>query len=274
MTTNPIESPVQIVESSSIPGAGGGVNSAMKLADSQHGESVTKPARNGDMVTQQTPSNGRFYLPSGYTRICNHCGREYTAKRDTSRFCTQRCRVNNHRAAREAGGGRVGAFLALAGLVIVIWYLWPLLGDVAAARPRLPDPAPAAIPTAVIWPTMAPAQNDPAPAPALIPTMAPAPTAVPVITLPTAEPLPTAVPATAEPLPTIAPTAVPATSTPAAVNQGQEGQGGQTYTLTTGEIVPIATAEFYATCAYNQAAGRRVRPDCPANAAALLGAGR
>lgn len=273
-TINPIESPVQIVGKSCIEGAKEAASGiVVKRADRPDtvSENGTGQKRNSDGASRfiETQQTGNFYLPEGFTRTCDHCGREYTAKRNTSRFCRQQCRINHHRATREAGGGRAGVFLMLAALVVVIWYFWPFLMDVAAQRPRLPDQAPAQ-PTAVIWPTMAPAQPDQAPTavPAIpqiiiIPDPGQAPTAVPIITLPTAEPLPI-----------IAPTAVPATFTPAAGNLPPAGQGGDTFTLTTGEIVPIATAEFYATCAYNQAAGRRARPDCPPNAAALLGGGR
>lgn len=97
--------------------------------------------RNGSMETQQATRNGRFYLPSGFTRNCDHCKQPYTAKRDTSRFCSSVCRVNSHRARHEAGGGRVMTFIWLAVVVAVAWFLWPLANDLAAVRPRLPQAA-------------------------------------------------------------------------------------------------------------------------------------
>jgi len=33
-----------------------------------------------------------FYIPSGYVRKCDICGREYVAKRDTSKYCGGTCR--------------------------------------------------------------------------------------------------------------------------------------------------------------------------------------
>lgn len=54
--------------------------------------------------TQHDTHNGRFYIPTGFTRLCDSCGREYVAKRDTSRFCSSRCRVAAHRASKGQGG--------------------------------------------------------------------------------------------------------------------------------------------------------------------------
>ena len=86
------------VENKSIQGETGGENIATKRADKQPTENGEKKPRYGDMVTQHANDNGRYYIPSGFTRNCNHCGQEYTAKRDTSKFCTRRCRVAAHRA--------------------------------------------------------------------------------------------------------------------------------------------------------------------------------
>ena len=103
-TTPQNVSPASHAASLYTAGVGVGVFTAMKLADNQPTESDENKKRYGDMVTQHTPTNGRFYLPGGYTRTCNHCGQEYTAKRDTSKFCSRRCRVNAHRAKHGQGG--------------------------------------------------------------------------------------------------------------------------------------------------------------------------
>ncbi len=97
-TINQNESHVLHVENKSIQVETAGENIAMKRADSQPiGNGENKP-RYGDKVTQHVPGNSRFYLPNGYTRKCDHCGQDYIAKRDTSRFCGRRCRVAAHRA--------------------------------------------------------------------------------------------------------------------------------------------------------------------------------
>lgn len=98
MTTNQNEYHVPHVENKSIQGETGGENIAQKHVDKQPTESDENKPRYGDMVTQHANDNGRFYIPSGFTRNCDHCEQPYTAKRDTSKFCTRRCRVAAHRA--------------------------------------------------------------------------------------------------------------------------------------------------------------------------------
>ena len=101
MTINQKESHVLHVENKSIQGETGGENIATKRADNQPTENGEKKPRYGDMVTQHANDNGHFYVKSGYLRTCDHCGKEYTAKRDTSKFCNRRCRVNSHRAGAK-----------------------------------------------------------------------------------------------------------------------------------------------------------------------------
>ena len=98
MTTYQNVSPANHAGKQSIQGVTGGANSAMKLADRQHGANGKNQPRNGDMNATQAVTGAHFYVKSGYDRTCDHCGRPYTAKRDTSRFCHSRCRVNFHRA--------------------------------------------------------------------------------------------------------------------------------------------------------------------------------
>ena len=37
-----------------------------------------------------------------YRVSCEHCGKRFTAKRSTRRFCSDTCRVRGHRARRGA----------------------------------------------------------------------------------------------------------------------------------------------------------------------------
>jgi hypothetical protein len=49
-----------------------------------------------------TKDKNRFYLIEGYERTCDYCGKVYTAKRETSRFCSPACRVYAHNKAKKA----------------------------------------------------------------------------------------------------------------------------------------------------------------------------
>ena len=54
--------------------------------------------RHGSIETQQTTRNGgHWYDPAGRARDCDQCGREYQAKRSSSRFCSGRCRLRAHK---------------------------------------------------------------------------------------------------------------------------------------------------------------------------------
>lgn len=37
-----------------------------------------------------------------FQKICDHCGHEYTARRVTSEYCSDRCRVQHHRQRNKA----------------------------------------------------------------------------------------------------------------------------------------------------------------------------
>lgn len=147
---------------------------AAKHADKRHTENGDGPGRNGSIETQQTHRDGRFYLPSGFTRHCDQCDAAYVAKRDTSRYCCGACRVAAHRARHEAeaGKGQARAAVAVAWLVAIIglaWFLAPLASDLAAMRPRLQGAAAAvnqAAPIAPAIPTPFPKLGEPNPAPA------------------------------------------------------------------------------------------------------------
>ena len=157
---------------------------AAKRADKRHTENGDGPGRNGSIETQQTDRDGRFYLPSGFTRHCDQCGAAYVAKRDTSRYCCGACRVAAHRARHEAGKGQARAAVAVAWLAVIIfaaWFLAPLVSDLAAMRPRLAQGAAAAVnqaapiaPAAVIvaTPTLAPAAMPTDQAAAAVPDIA------------------------------------------------------------------------------------------------------
>ncbi|RME05115.1 MAG: hypothetical protein D6816_09240 [Bacteroidetes bacterium] len=85
--------------------AGDGVNTAPKHVDRQPTGNGENCERYGDMVTQHVTQNGskpgQRYIPEGFTRNCDHCGREYLAKRETSRFCGAVCRVAFWRAKQR-----------------------------------------------------------------------------------------------------------------------------------------------------------------------------
>lgn len=173
----------------------------------------------------------------------------------------------------------MAAFIALVVVGLALWWVWPLLADVADMRPRMPqNNGPAVIemfpPGVEVWPNITPRATNPAVGDAWATVYAqlttmpgqPVPGQVtPVLVLPAErDRMPYTIPAGVTPAPGM-PT-ITETPTPTAV--------GETFTLTTGEIVAKPTAEFYAECAYGQAKGQRVRPGCPANAAQLLGGGR
>lgn len=88
-------------------------NTALKRAGRQRivseNDSGQINGRYGDMVTQQTTDNGsepgQRYDPAGFTRNCDHCNREYVAKRQTSKFCSGACRTAAHRERRQQAGG-------------------------------------------------------------------------------------------------------------------------------------------------------------------------
>ena len=156
---------------------------AAKRADKRHTENGDGPGRNGSIETQQTDRDGRFYLPSGFTRHCDQCDAAYVAKRDTSRYCCGACRVAAHRARHEAGKGQARAAVAVAWLAVIIfaaWFLAPLVSDLAAMRPRLAQGAAAAVnqaapiaPAAVIvTPPPFPKLGEPTPAPTAVPDIA------------------------------------------------------------------------------------------------------
>jgi len=221
------------------------------------------------------PLNSRGFVAPPVVGECRYCGRLLTRKSRNGRlptFCDVKCRVahwrQSQKEAGEAGGGRVAVFLALAAAVLIAWWFWPLLADVATMRPRLPenmpqDNGPAVVemfpPGVEVWPNITPAPTNQAV------TNAWATVFAQLTGVPDNQPVPGQVTPYSG-MPTI-------TETPTAVTVQAAGSG-DTFTLTTGQIVAKSTAEFYADCAYKQAKGQRVRPGCPANAAALLGAGR
>jgi hypothetical protein len=99
VTTDPSAYHANNAESSCIEGEkAAGKNIAAKHADKlpTGNEESKKQGRNGSIETQH------FYIKAGFSRNCDHCGNEYIAKRNTSKFCSRRCRVNAHRA-RQGG---------------------------------------------------------------------------------------------------------------------------------------------------------------------------
>ena len=161
---------------------------AAKRADKRHTENGDGPGRNGSIETQQTDRDGRFYLPSGFTRHCDQCDAAYVAKRDTSRYCCGACRVAAHRARQEeAGKGQARAAVGVAWLVAIValaWFLAPLASDLAAMRPRLAQgaaelgrtavnqAAPIAPAAVIVTPTPFPKLGEPTPAPTAVPDIA------------------------------------------------------------------------------------------------------
>lgn len=99
MTINQSVSPVNHVASKCIGAEGAAAkNIAVKRAGNVPTDNGKNQERNGSMETQRSSVTPHFYVKGGYVRTCDYCGKEYTAKRDTSRFCHRRCRVNSHRA--------------------------------------------------------------------------------------------------------------------------------------------------------------------------------
>ena len=97
--TYPSGSPAYNAENKCIGAEEAAVKSiVLKRADSVPTGSDEKQQRNGSMETQHPNRNGHIYVKAGFTRTCDYCQRPYTAKRDTSRFCNSKCRVNSHRA--------------------------------------------------------------------------------------------------------------------------------------------------------------------------------
>jgi len=252
--TDPSGSPARLAANSSTPAAAGDENTVTRPADRQPTGNGEKNGRHGDMLTQQDQENRPFYLPEGFARNCDHCGREYTAKRDTSRFCSTNCRVAAHKARREAGGGRVGLFLALGLVAFGLWFFWPLLQQIAAMRPTLPA-TPTAVPVyPVTWPE----------APQAAPTAVPQ--AAPDLVVTAVSPAPAVVPAaivTNDVKP--APTAVP-------IVIMQPAPAGGIITIEAAGRTWHLTSERLADCVTAQAAGRQTGMACPPNAAKYAGA--
>jgi len=240
----------------------------LKLADKRHTGNGDGPGRNGSMETQQATRDGRFYLPSGFTRHCDQCGAAYVAKRDTSRFCSSVCRVAAHRARHEAGEGQARAAVAVAWLVAIIglaWFLSPLVSDLAAMRPRLTgaaelgqtavnQAAPARL--IVATPTLAPA--------AIWPTDQPA-TAVPAITVTFTDSTGCQNCGTVVPAPW---QVTPADPSPSGAELLRIEAAGRVWELTPARLVDCINA---------QQNGQPTGPTCPPNAATyagMLGQGR
>ena len=243
---------------------------AAKRADKRHTENGDGPGRNGSIETQQTDRDGRFYLPSGFTRHCDQCDAAYVAKRDTSRYCCGACRVAAHRARHEAGKGQARAAVAVAWLAVIIglaWFLAPLVSDLAAMRPRLAQGAAAAVnqaapiaPAAVIvaTPTLAPAAMPTDQAAAAVPDIA-----VTFTDSTGCQDCGTVVPAPWQ----MAPTAAPSPSGAGAELLRIEA-AGRVWELTPARLVDCINA---------QQNGQPTGPTCPPNAAkwaGMLGQGR
>lgn len=76
-------------------------NTVTTLVEKQQADSEDGRPCHDDVTLASSRTDKRgFYIPSGYTRQCDICGREYLAKRDTSKFCSGRCRqqawLKNH----------------------------------------------------------------------------------------------------------------------------------------------------------------------------------
>ena len=238
---------------------------AAKRADKRHTENGDGPGRNGSMETQQTDRDGRFYLPSGFTRHCDQCRAAYVAKRDTSRYCCGACRVAAHRARHEAGKGQAVAVAWLAVIIFAAWFLAPLVSDLAAMRPRLAQGAAAAVnqaapiaPAAVIvaTPTLAPAAMPTDQAAAAVPDIA-----VTFTDSTGCQDCGTVIPAPWQVTP-----ATPSPSTGAGLLRIEEA--GRVWELTPARLVDCINA---------QQNGQPTGPTCPPNAAkwaGMLGQGR
>lgn len=272
--TNLNGSHVPLVENSSTQAVAGGENTATKPADKPATGKDANSARYGDMLTQQGQGNSRFYRPEGFTRNCDHCGQKYTAKRDTSRFCSTNCRVAAHKARHEgeAGGGRVQTFIWLAVSVAALWFFWPLLQQISAMRPTL-APTPTAVPAYVeTWPDPAPTAVPQAmpetavnPAPAVVPVDQGQPTPAPAVVTNDVKPAPAT--AVYQELPTVRP-ANPEVAATAGAALLHITAGGRVYEITGERLIDCINA---------QQNGQRTGPSCPPNAAqyaGMLGQGR
>lgn len=97
-----------------------------------------------------------------------------------------------------------------------------------------------------------------------------------IIVTPTLAPsAPEAAPVQATAVPQPQPAAIPATMVPVIINEVQPApEQPQPLVNIAAGTVTEADAQFLADCAYGQATGGRVSPNCPANAGAMLGQGR
>lgn len=97
-----------------------------------------------------------------------------------------------------------------------------------------------------------------------------------IVATPTLAPdAPEAAPVQATAVPQPQPAAIPPTMVPVIVNEVQPApeQAEPMVDIAAGTVTE-AQAQFLADCAYGQGTGARVSPNCPANAAAMLGQGR
>lgn len=103
----------------------------------------------------------------------------------------------------------------------------------------------------------------------------PKPPAVIVATPTLAPNVPEAAPAQPTAVSQPQPAAIPATMVPVVVNEVQPApQPAEPMVNIAVGAVTEAQAQFLADCAYGQGTGARVSPNCPANAAEMLGQGR
>lgn len=146
---------------------------------------------------------------------------------------------------------KTGAKIAF--IALVIWFLAPALFPQLSAA----------------WATVTEERDN------WVDTIKPKAPAVIVATPTLAPAAPEAAPVQATAVPQPQTAAIPATMVPVIVNEVQPApeQAGPMVNIAAGTVTE-AQAQFLADCAYGQGTGARVSPNCPANAAAMLGQGR
>lgn len=148
---------------------------------------------------------------------------------------------------------KLNAGAKIAFIALVIWFIAPAL------FPQL----------SAVWATVTEGRDQ------WVNAIKPKAPAVIIVTPTLAPNAPEAAPMQATAVPQPQPAAIPATMVPVIVNEVQPApEPPEPLVNIAAGTVTEADAQFLADCAFGQATGGRVSPNCPANAGAMLGQGR
>ena len=88
----------EVAERNTVPSR---VDSSPTVGESESVNKRQNKVVHGSIETQHPTVTPHWYDPSGRLKKCQQCGREYVAKRATSRFCSGACRTAAYRERHE-----------------------------------------------------------------------------------------------------------------------------------------------------------------------------